>query len=141
MQTITVGKSKIAIYTSLESLPIKRYHEFSHWFLYELGIGDLTKMPELWSKMDSYIGSKDWEKLNTARKNLQYNLFFAIQKLNPITMAFACLVDNINDHPCNDLSEDGLRETVKRLEKTNIKHEDVRDHTEQIKKKLMLNLE
>lgn len=135
MDIIKTSQAKITIFNSLDELTVERWFEFQYWCLHDEGIGDLNNLPQQFNRLDNYLAAGDAKNALNVRRNIQFNFFFGLQKLSPVSMAFACLVKEIDGMPCDDLSEDGLRKTVEKIKASKYNMSLLRKAIDYIKKK------
>lgn len=121
MEDIKIGKHKVKIYSGVDDMPISRYNKFNMFLLRDSGVGSTFKdiMTRL-AHLDGWLAKENIENAMVERKNLQLTFFTALNEINFQQMAFACLIVSIDNADCNDLSDQGIMETLKKLEDTGI---------------------
>ena len=108
-------KTTVKLYDNIEQLPIDRFNKANkYWMLHDnigSSIGDFDKIH--YSKLALLAGDK--EKCLAELANLRIMIFNIMNELNVEHLSFACLVHSINNKECDDLSEEALKATLKRL--------------------------
>lgn len=108
-------KTVVVLYDDIDQMPIERFNKVNkYWMLHDnLGSSfadiDATHISRLMLVADNK------EKSLKELENLRILIYNVISEINPSHMAFACLVDAIDGVKCDDLSEDGLKRTLKTL--------------------------
>jgi hypothetical protein len=124
------------VYNSIRELPINRFWEFEKYILQESGLGSgLSAVNKHLSSLDNYLKDGAISNAIKERENLHYTLFLTLEKLSPKSLAFACLIHSINGELCEDLTEEGLKETLTNCE---LNHGEVEDYFMEQKKNLIL---
>lgn len=137
MLTIDKNGLKIDIYRSSEEMPITKYAKFQKYLIIDSGIGDnLEATGSHLSKLFEFLTYRLVDEAIQETKNLYYNFFILFEETPIKGMAFACMVHSINGVEVKDLSEDGLKATVKILSDAGITYQDVRLYTDDLKKKI-----
>ena len=108
-------KLKVKLYDNIDQLPIERFNKANkYWMLHDnigSSIGDFDKIH--YSKLALLAGDK--EKCLAELANLRIMIFNIMNEINVEHLSFACLVHSINDKECDDLSDNALEGTLKRL--------------------------
>lgn len=119
MQQLNVNNKVIEVYSSIEELPIFRYHKFNKCMLIDSGIGsDLNDVNNAITKAQTLIGANDLENANIVLNNLRNCLFQINEELSPKHLAFVALIKSINGKETNDLSDEGLKKTLSLINDT-----------------------
>lgn len=119
MKEITLRKglkrTKIVLYDDIDQMPIDRFNKVNkYWMLHD-------NLGSSFTDIDStHIGklilvADNKEKVLKELENLRILIYNVINEVNPSHMAFACLVHSIDDKEVTDLSEDGIKRTLKDL--------------------------
>lgn len=117
MRTTKLGKHDVVMYDSIDEIPIRRFHRFNKMMLVDSGIGsDLTDVDKHLERLKVYMADNKTDLALREIDNLRTNIFFIMQHLCPRHLAFAALVKSIDGEDCDDISDDGLLATMKRLE-------------------------
>ena len=126
---------KVEIYSSIEELPIIRFHKYNKCLLVDAGIGsDLTAFDGHIERVVRYIRADKREDAAKELDNLRQNIYIIIQGMSPQHLAFACLVARIDGQPVTDLSDEGLQRVLEKLGGTPMK--DITAQSEAVKKKI-----
>ncbi|MDR2084332.1 MAG: hypothetical protein LBP67_04995 [Bacteroidales bacterium] len=126
---------KIELFDSIETLLIERFQKFNKYLLIDSGIGsDISDINTHIDRMLVYNSDGDREKLALEAENLRQNIYFVLTELNPKYNAFAVMVKSIDGKPCNDLTDEGIKDVLKSV--SELTHKQVTDSVDTIKKKL-----
>lgn len=137
MVTEKINGHVVEFYAGIEELPFPRYQEYTRGLLIEAGIGsDLEAFARHIATIRRYNADGDKDSVDNAAKNLLQSVHFAMERINPRSIAFAALVARIDGKECNDLSETGLQATAKTLSQMGGTVGLMRDLFDRAKKKL-----
>ena len=118
MKTEQIGKHVVKIYDSIEEMPIVRFHRYNKMLLIDSGIGsDLQDINVHIEKAIKLI-AVDQALAVTELRNMQQSIHLINETINPKHLAFSVLVAEIDGKPVTDLSDDGLQETLHKLQET-----------------------
>lgn len=135
MRKTNLGGHSVVIYDAIDELPIKRFHKFNKMLLVDAGIGsDLADVDEHIKKSLTYYKQGKADLAATELENLRQNIYFVQSELSPKHLAFACLVKEIDGKERNDISDDGLSETLELISDAN--HVELTASIEAVKKKI-----
>lgn len=143
MRTIQLkGNNTAVLYDSIYDLPEGRYHEFNKFSLFDLGLGgDMEAINRHHEALDSYLKNQRFEDAVQERLNMHIGYFYQIEKINPKSLCFGCFIERINGEPMSDkITHDVLRDKIRMLSKMGLKHGQVSDTLEDIKKNLKQSL-
>lgn len=113
MKTIKIGKHKVTYYGAISELPITRFHVYNKMLLVDSGVGsDITDFDSHIERVMAFMQKKDNESAIKELQNLRQNIYLIQQSLSPKHMAFAALIKDIDGKPCDNISDDGLKETL-----------------------------
>lgn len=113
MRTIKIGKHKVTIYDAISELPISRFHVYNKMMLVDSGVGsDITDFDAHAERIIAFLKKKDTENAIKELQNLRQNIYLIQQELSPKNMAFAALIKEIDGKPTDNISDDGLKETI-----------------------------
>lgn len=116
MRIIEINGHRLEMYASIEELPITRFQDFNRLMLIDAGIGsDLDAVDRHLAAVLRYNARGDKEKLQKEVMNLRQNLAFAIGHISPEMGAFCALIKSIDGEPVDDLSDEGIARTLKKL--------------------------
>jgi hypothetical protein len=119
MVTEKINGHTVEFYAGIEELPFPRYQEYTRGLLIEAGVGsDLEAFARHVATIRRYNADGDKDSVDNAAKNLLQSVHFAMERINPMSIAFAALVARIDGRQCNDLSETGLQATAQALART-----------------------
>lgn len=113
MREVKLKGHKVTLYTSIEELPIVRFHKYNKMMLVDAGIGsDLTAMDGHIERVVQYIRQDKKQEAATEMENLRQNVYMMIQEMSPRLLSFACLVKEIDGKDADDISDEGLQKVV-----------------------------
>ena len=116
MKTVVLGKHKVTLYDSIDELPIKRFHVYNRMLLVDAGIGsDIADFDNHIERAIRYHNQGDKENFAKEFENLRQNVYLILNQQNTEHLSFACLVTQVDDTACNDLSTDGLQKVLEML--------------------------
>jgi superfamily I DNA/RNA helicase len=133
-------KKKIEFYDSIEELPYKNYMKFNKEMMRqnEVGhnFGDVKKRIE---RSINFIVSGFPDKAIKELNNSLLTLAYSENEINPSGLALATIVKSIDGEKIEDLSSDGLQETLKILTDLGITQKEIETTALKVKKKLKPN--
>jgi hypothetical protein len=133
-----IGGLKLKMYSSIEEMPIERYHKFNVYSLLSAGIGnDIESIQEHITAIFQALTKKDFDKLNIMFQNYYHSLHLTVEGYDTTSMAFTCLIHSINGKEMLDISEDNLRKVSKRITRHE-KRQSVINFFRELKKKLKM---
>lgn len=139
MRTRKIGKHDVVIYDSIDELPIVRFHKYNKMLLIDAGIGsDLADFDAHIQKALAFIKSKP-ESAAVELDNLRQNVYMIQEELSPRFLAFACLVSEIDGKPCNDLTDEALKNIVQTLSNASVA--EIATEISEVKKKIDAELD
>lgn len=116
MKTIRIGKHKVTFYDAIAELPITRFHVYNKMLLVDSGVGsDITDFDSHIERVIAFLQKKDNESAIKEMQNLRQNIYLIQQALSPKHMAFAALIADIDGKPCDNISDEGLKETLAKI--------------------------
>ena len=116
MKEVKLHGHKVRLYQSIEELPMARFHKYNKFLLLDAGIGsDIQDFDNHIERVVKYIRKGENENAAKEMENMRLNVYVILQEQNVRDMSFACLVESIDDKPCDDLSEEGLTDILKTL--------------------------
>lgn len=123
------------MYDSIEDLPIMRFHKYNKMLLVDAGVGsDLSDFDRHIEKVIRYLNSPTPNMATVELENMRQNIYFIQSEVSPRHLAFAVLVKSINGKPRNDLSDDGLQQTISLFK--DVANSEIIAHLEAVKKKI-----
>jgi hypothetical protein len=133
-------KKKIEFYDSIEDLPYKNYMKFNKEMMRqnEVGhnFGDVKKRIE---RSINFIVSGFPDKAIKELNNSLLTFAYSENEINPSGLALATIVKSIDGEKIEDLSSDGLQETLKILTDLGITQKEIETTALKVKKKLKPN--
>ena len=140
MKTIEHKRHTITLYAGLDEMPMLRYHTFGKTLMegHHIG-GSVEKLPDiLHQARESQVQGRNLDALKYTTNAL--NAYASIVSgFSPESLAFGCLLYSIDGEIRDDLTTEGLEQTVKKYSQTGITHGEVEKTVEEAKKKLMTN--
>lgn len=116
MKKIKLNGHKVAIYDSIDELPMVRFHKYSKMLLVDAGVGsDINDFDAHIERAVRYFRGGDNDNGAKELENLRQCVYLILQEQSVKDLSFACLVAEIDGKPCDDLTEDGLTKVVKML--------------------------
>jgi hypothetical protein len=108
-------RTKVVVYDDIEQLTIDRFNKINKYWMLHDNIGSTFQDIDNnhISKLMLITDNKD--KLVKELENLRILVFNITNEVNPTHLAFGCLVHSINDEVNEDLSEEGIRKVLKKL--------------------------
>ena len=135
MKTVKIGRHKVTYYDAISELPIVRFHVYNKMLLVDSGVGsDVTDFDSHIERVMAFLQKKDTENAVKELQNVRQNLYLIQQSLSPKHMAFAAIIKEIDAKERNNISEDGLKETLAMLTDATVK--DVDSPVSEAKKKI-----
>ena len=132
------GKTFLIRETPAE-LPIDRFTIHQKYLVQAAGIGStMGDIERHFSLLDKFITAGKIQEAATERYNLHINLYLCLNEVNIQHLAFAVLVDAIEDVPVTDYSEQGLRNIAQKLAEAGLTHGQLTDILSEVKKKSIL---
>ena len=135
MREVTLAGHRVTLYTSIEELPMARFHKYNKYLLVDAGIGsDMQAVDGHISRVVQYIKDGKREEAGRELENLRQNFYMIMSETNPRQMSFACLVKELDGEVCDDLSDEGLQRVCAKL--SDIPVNEVTAEHEAVKKKI-----
>ena len=146
MITIELGnilkKTKVSFYDSIKEMPSDRYNELQKMFYYTIGVGSEVKdFNNHFSKLISYISNNKNDNAIQEMKNL-YNCYYnAINGISPYALCMMAMIKDVDGEEYLGDSLEDHQEKVMFLSKKGLKHGQVVDVVEDVKKNFIQNLD
>lgn len=135
MREVKLKGHRVEIYTSIEELPMVRFHKYNKCLLIDAGIGsDLSAVDGHIERVVRYIRAGRMEEASKELENYRQNIYMVMQEMSPQHMAFACLVATIDGKPFDDISDEGLQKVMELIGDVPMK--DMTAQQEAVKKKI-----
>jgi len=140
MLKIEQNGNTLELYASAKEMPITRRQALQKWILHDSGIGsDMESVDKRLANVLVFATNAKFEEMKGEVLNLRYTLFSMLQGIDYKSRAFACFVSKINGEQVNDISDDGLKETARKLGELQFTFEEIDSWFEEVKKKLIPN--
>ena len=139
MKTITVKGKVIKLYDSIDEMPITNFQKYNKYILLDAGLGsDVNSVDEHIVNLAKLIKT-NMTKAQQELQNLRQNMYMIVSGISPKYMAFAALIQSIDNKPLDNLSDDYLKEVLDSIKE--IKHSTIASFLMWVKKKLESELE
>ncbi|HRE52229.1 MAG TPA: hypothetical protein PK339_12455 [Flavitalea sp.] len=116
MTTITIGEHTLKLYSSIKELPISLSKQMSSYLLQDTGIGSsITDVDDHLAKLIKLVGSDRKEDVLEELKNLRFNLFSMLSKIDYRSLAFGCLIESVDGQKVEDRSTETLTALIDRI--------------------------
>lgn len=139
MNTCTIGGHKVELYGGIDEMPMANYHKFNKFLMFESGLApDAHGVIGHLSKMNELLAAEEYDKLKVELQSMYQSIYFIMDELSPINMAFACMVYSIDGERMLDLSDDSLKLLSCKLNRERIGV--IKEKVSELKKKLNTNL-
>lgn len=113
MRELRLKGHHVSVYSSIEELPMVRFHKYNKCLLIDAGIGsDLTAIDGHIERVVRYIRNDDRQNAGKELENLRQSIYMTLQEMTPRHLAFACMVQQIDGKEYDDLSDEGLQKVV-----------------------------
>lgn len=134
MKKTRINGHNVEIFDNIDELPIIRFQKFNKLLLIESGIGgDLADYVRHLERLKLYAEKRDFNKLSIEFQNMQQNINFLIEGVNPRLMAFGCLVASIDGEP-QKIDDDSLKGLIEKI--SGASYREVSDILSETKKKI-----
>ena len=115
MRTAKVNGHKVEIFDSIDELNIRRFQKYNKYMLIDSGVGsDLQDIIDHIEKAKIYIKANP-QLAYVELENMKQAMYLATEEISPKYMAFAVLVNKIDDVPADDLTDAGLKRVLDAL--------------------------
>ena len=119
-------KTSIVLYDDIDQMPIERFNKANKYWMLHDNLGSTFQDIDLQHINRLMLVADNKEKLVKELENLRILVYNIINEINPNHMAFACLVYSIDGKVCDDLSEEGIKKTIKLLNDRGITEGDIK---------------
>lgn len=135
MKNVQIKGMNVELYDSIDELPMLRFHKYNKMLLVDAGVGsDLSDFDRHIEKVIRYLNSPTPNMATVELENMRQNIYFIQSEVSPRHLAFAVLVKSINGKPRNDLSDDGLQQTMSLFK--DVANSEITAQLEAVKKKI-----
>lgn len=140
MKNLIVNKKVVCVYDSIDEMPIINFQKYNKYLLIDSGIGsDADDIDAHITRIARFIKSNNAKKALQELQNMRQNMYMVNNEISPRYLAFAALIHSIDGKEINDLSDDGLKNTLAELKR--IKHSTIINFLIWLKKKVTTELE
>jgi hypothetical protein len=109
MRQVRLGRHAVSLYTSIDELPMERFHRYNKMLLIDAGIGsDMTAFDAHIEKVVRYMRNGDTDDAVKEMENMRQNVYVIQTEQSPVNLSFAVLVKEVDGKACDDLSDEGL---------------------------------
>lgn len=116
MKTVKLNGHKVAIYDSIDELPMVRFHKYTKMLLVDAGVGsDINDFDAHIERATRYIRNGDNESGAKELENLRQCVYLILSEQSVRDLSLACLVAEIDGKRHDDLSEEGLAKVLQML--------------------------
>lgn len=130
----------VELYETIDEMPIIRKHLFDKFLIMDSGMGsNMQDVEHRLQKLGVFLTEKDFDKALQETKNLHHTIFNGMAEINFQSLAFSSLVYKIDNKEVSVETESDAEKVLEQLQKK-IKHKDVADFVEDVKKKLLTSL-
>jgi hypothetical protein len=132
-----INKIDVEFYNSIEEMPHVRYMKFNKELIRanEVGTGTIDLIKRV-NRAIGYLKADQHENAQKEMLNLKLNINYIEHEIDPKSFALACVVKSIDGELCDDITTDGLKLVIDKLQKAGITKKDVDKNVDDIKKKL-----
>lgn len=128
--------SKIEYFESIETCPFKRWQKFNKYLALASEVGESPiDMYKRIDRASGYVGAGNTEAAIKELSNLKLTIHNAMREYSPKGIALACMVKSIDGVECNDITTNGLEETLNKLSDAGVSISDVEEDNSRLKKK------
>nr|DAW01016.1 MAG TPA: hypothetical protein [Caudoviricetes sp.] len=139
MKEIATKGHAIKLYDSIDEMPIVNFQKYNKFILIDSGLGsDIDSVDSHLVNLAKLIKT-DMAKASRELQNLRQTMHMIVSGISPKYLAFAALIHSIDGEVLTDLSDDGLKNVLNRL--NDIKHNKIVEFLTRLKKKLDTELE
>lgn len=138
MKYVVLAKKKLAIYDSIDEMPIVNYQKFNKYCIFDSSIGaDIDAINNHASMIAKLIDS-DTAKAKIELQNMMQSVAMVVHEISPKYLAFAALIHSIDGEKVTDYSDENLKNIIKLLQTE--KHSKLLQIFDSIKKKVSQEL-
>lgn len=139
MITFFVNGNIVKLYDSIDELPVINFQKYNKYLLIDAGLGsDVEDIDRHIVNLAKLIGS-DPRKAQQELLNMRQAIIMINSEVSPRHLAFAALIHSLNGQKVTDLSDEGLRNILTRLQK--VKRSWLIEQLLKLKKKLEFEIE
>lgn len=140
MKSLIINGKAVQVYDSIDEMPIVNFQKYNKYLLIDSGIGsDADDIDAHIAKVAKFVKNGNKEKAMQELQNMRQAMYMVNSEVSPKYLAFAALVHSVDGKEVTDLSDDGLKAVLKRI--NTIKHSRLVDLLVWLKKKVSTELE
>jgi hypothetical protein len=110
-----IKRHTVQIFNDIDQLTIDRHEKFNKYLMLSEQIGGSWEDFDQKHMVKIFRLIEDKEKLADELKNLRTLFYNMINGINPLTIAYGCLVASVDGKETNDLSQEGLKRLMNEL--------------------------
>lgn len=136
MKYIVLAKKKLAIYDSIDELPIINYQKFNKYCIFDSNVG--SNLDDIQQHINAVMKlvDRDVAKAKTELQNMLMGLSMIVSEISPKYLAFAALIHSIDGKEVKDYSDENLKRIIASLQTE--KHNILLELFESLKKKFRM---
>ena len=134
-------KTTIVLHDDIDQLTIDRFNKINKYWMLHDNIGSTFQDIDNSHIAKLILIADNKEKLVKELENLRILVFNIINEVSPTQMAFACLIESIDGKPNEDLSEEGIKKTLKGLSDAGLTIGVLKKKMKEVKEKIYSDLE
>lgn len=116
MTTITIGEHTLTLYSSIKELPIALSKQMGAYLLQDSGIGStIGDVDDHLARLITLVNKDRKEDILEELKNLRFNLFSMLSKIDYRSLAFGCLIESVDGQKVTDRSTEALSALIDRI--------------------------
>lgn len=124
----------------IHKIPEYNWQKFQRCLILDAGIGsDTGSVIAHTDSIVSLAANDRKEDLSNELNNFRLSLYSAMEGISYTSMAFACMVQNIDGETHSIVTDTDIHNLSKLIAETGITHGEIADYVDLLKKKLMLN--
>lgn len=117
MKELKVGRRKVLLYDSIDDLPLENWHKINKYMLIEAGVGStLLDFDERIKGSLIHLKAGNLDKAATEINNMRQLFLFLTNEMSVAHLAFACLVHSIDGEMVKDISDEGLKNVLRKID-------------------------
>lgn len=124
----------------IHKIPEYNWQKFQRCLILDSGIGSTTLGAVNHTDTIMTLAANDRkEDLSNELNNFRLSLFSVMESISYTSMAFACMVQNIDGETVSIATDTDINNLSKRIAETGITHGEIADYVDLLKKKLILS--
>ena len=131
----------VLFYENIKDMPVRRYQQSNKYMMIASDIGsDFADFDKRSLKTIEFLKKGMLAEAIQEIENRRMSVWNAYKCHNPKTQEFALMVKSIDGKPCNDITDEGLSETIKKLNSIGVTYNDMIQNLSEVKKKSKFSL-